>query len=398
MSELRCDVLVAGGGLVGATAALALARSGASVALLDRVEPASLTGRLGFDVRTVALNPASADLLREIGVWDSFAACPFDKVHVCEALGTRFIDFAASEVARDELGWIVEVSPAVHVLWSALRSCDELTVLTGTIDAVSSDADAVSVQSNDMTISAGLLLAADGANSAVRAHLGIDAARFATGQAAVATVVETQRDHGNTAWQCFLRDGPVALLPLPSRGGRFFCSVVWTQSEAAAAQQMQRSDAAFIAQLEAACDRCWGAILAVDQRFSFALEQQVASTFAPTPRVLLVGDAARVLHPLAGQGVNLGFEDIREVLRVAGRVDAAALGDAGLWRGFERRRQLRAQLMVRAMDAFAAAYRISDPGLQWLRNMAVQLLNEAPSLKRQLIKEALGYGIFAAPR
>ncbi len=120
--------------------------------------------------------------------------------------------------------------------------------------------------------------------------------------------------------------------------------------------------------------------------------------FQPAPRVLLVGDAARVLHPLAGQGVNLGFEDLHEVLRVAGVVPSKDLGDDALWSGFARRRRLRADVMVRAMDAFAAAYRISDPALNWLRNVAVDLLNAAPPLKRQLIREALGFGIFAPPR
>ena len=231
-------------------------------------------------------------------------------------------------------------------------------------------------------VNARLLIAADGANSSIRKHLGVDTGRFETGQAAIATVIETERDHHGCAWQCFLRDGPLALLPLPARDGKFFGSVVWTQSEAAAAARRQLGDAAFSVELERACRAHSGAVRAVDQRFSFPLEQLVASSFQPAARVLLIGDAARVLHPLAGQGVNLGFEDIREIVRVAGRVPAADLGTSELWRGFVRRRQLRAQLMVRAMDAFASAYRLADPGLQWLRNVTVDLLNKAPPLKR----------------
>jgi ubiquinone biosynthesis UbiH/UbiF/VisC/COQ6 family hydroxylase len=397
MTELHCDVLVAGGGLVGASAALALTRRGLRVVLVDRGEPAPHRGRLGFDVRTVALNPASAELLTELGVWGALTACPFDRVHVCEELGTRYIEFSAEEVERRELGWIVEMSPSVTALWGALRGEAGLTIVNGAIDAVTPTVDTVQLVAGGTRIDAALLIAADGANSSIRKHLGVDTGRFETGQAAIATVIETERDHHGTAWQCFLRDGPLALLPLPSRDGRFFSSVVWTQSEAAAAEHQRLGDAAFVVVLERACRARLGAIRAVDQRFSFPLEQLVAASFQPADRVLLIGDAARVLHPLAGQGVNLGFEDIREIIRVAGRVPPAELGASELWRGFVRRRQLRAQLMVRAMDTFASAYRLADPGLQWLRNVAVDLLNQAPPLKRALIKEALGFGIFAPP-
>jgi 2-polyprenylphenol 6-hydroxylase len=396
--ELRCDVLVAGGGLVGASAALALARRGVNVILVDRGEPPVTRGTLGFDVRTVALNPASVALLAELDVWPSFAACPFTSVYVCEERGTRHIEFQAAEVDRSELGWIVEVSPSVGALWAALKRQSNLTIVAGSIERVAADADAVRLQAGDAQATAQLLIAADGANSSIRTQLGVDTGRFATHQSAIATVVEIERDHGGTAWQCFLRDGPLALLPLPSRNGRFFCSVVWSQADATAQQLMTLDDSAFAARLGRSIDARFGAVRAVDRRYCFPLEQLVATTFQPAPRVLLIGDAARVLHPLAGQGVNLGFEDVGEVLRVAGRVAATDLGDDQLWRGFARRRRLRADVMVRAMDAFAMAYRISDPGLNWLRNVAVGLLNSAPPLKRALIREALGFGVFAPPR
>ena len=398
MGELNCEVLVAGGGLIGASAALALSRRGLNVVLVDRGEPPVTRGRLGFDVRTVALNPASVALLTELDVWPAFAACPFVSVYVCEERGTRHIEFLASEVDRTELGWIVEVSPSVAALWSALKRQSNLTIVSGSIDSVAASADAVRLQAGDTKLTAQLLIAADGANSSIRTQFGVDTGRFETHQSAIATVVELERDHGGMAWQCFLRDGPLALLPLPARDGRFFSSVVWSQADATAQQLMGLDDDAFAARLGRSIDARFGAVRAVDKRHCFPLEQLVASSFQPAPRVLLVGDAARVLHPLAGQGVNLGFEDVTEVLRVAVQVPSADLGDDELWRGFARRRRLRADVMVRAMDAFAMAYRLTDPGLNWLRNVAVDLLNAAPPLKRQLIREALGFGIFAPPR
>lgn len=398
MPELNCEVLVAGGGLIGATAALALSRRGLNVVLVDRGEPPVTRGALGFDIRTVALNPASVELLTELDVWRAFAPSPFSSVYVCEERGTRHIEFLASEVDRNELGWIIEVSPSVAALWAALKRQSNLTIVAGSIENVDAKSDAVRLRAGDTELTTQLLIAADGANSSIRSKLGVDTGRFETGQSAIATIVETEHDHGGMAWQCFLRDGPLALLPLPSRDGRFFSSVVWSQSDATAQQLMSLDDTAFIARISQSIDSRYGAIRAVDKRFSFPLEQLVASSFQPAPRVLLVGDAARVLHPLAGQGVNLGFEDLHEVLRVAGNVPSKDLGDDELWRGFARRRRLRADVMVRAMDAFAMAYRISDPGLNWLRNVAVDLLNAAPPLKRQLIREALGFGIFAPPR
>ena len=402
MAALTVDVAVAGGGLIGAVAAIALAQRNLSVALIDRAEPPVTRGTLGFDIRTVAVNPASVELLEAIGAWRTFAPCPFSAVHVCEERGTRFIEFHASDVDRAELGWIVEVSPSIAALWNRLRQEPNVTVVTGSIDRVDASADAVALHAGDgantTDVTATLLIAADGANSSIRALLGVDAGRFATGQSAIATIVEIERDHGGVAWQRFMRDGPLAFLPLPSRDGKHFASIVFSQLDAAADALMALDDAAFARKLRQASGDRFGEIRAVDRRFRFALEQLVADSFQPAPRVLLVGDAARVLHPLAGQGVNLGFEDLAEVLRVASSAPRSDLGNTELWKGFARRRRLRADVMVRAMDAFATAYRLQDPTLNWLRNVVVDVLNAAPPLKRQLIKEAMGFGIFAPPR
>jgi ubiquinone biosynthesis UbiH/UbiF/VisC/COQ6 family hydroxylase len=402
VTTLTCDVAVVGGGLIGASAAIALAQRNLSVALIDRAEPPVTRGNLGYDIRTVAVNPASVELLDAIGAWRAFSPCPFDAVHVCEERGTRFIEFQASEVDRAELGWIIEVSPSIAALWSRLRTEPNVVFVSGAIDRIDASAEAATLHAADganaTDIVTKLLIAADGANSSIRALLGVDAGRFTTGQSAIATVVEIEREHRGVAWQRFMLDGPLAFLPLPSRDGKHFASIVFSQLDAAADALMALDDAAFARKLRHASGDRFGEIRAVDRRFRFALEQLVADSFQPAPRVLLVGDAARVLHPLAGQGVNLGFEDIAEVLRVVTTVPRDEIGDAELWKGFARRRRLRADVMVRAMDAFATAYRLQDPTLNWLRNVVVDVLNAAPPLKRQLIKEAMGFGIFAPPR
>jgi 2-octaprenylphenol hydroxylase len=385
------DVVVAGGGLVGCAAALACAQYGASVLLVDRKPPQAQVGASGFDARTVALNPASATLLAGLGVDIAAGAQPFTHVYVWEEHGTRHVEFDAGDVARRELGWVVEVSPATVALWSALGRSPAIACETGAeLTDVQPRGDRVEVIWGERRIGARLLIAADGGQSSVRRLLGVGAERFATGQAAIATVVETALPHAATAWQRFMHDGPVALLPLPGRGGRHYCSLVWSQATAHADARAALDDAGFAKAVTVATEARLGAIVGVDRRYAFPLEQVLSAQFQPSPRVLLVGDAARVLHPLAGQGVNLGFEDVAAIRGVLGRVGVAGLAEPAIWHAYARQRRARGEVMVRAMDAFRRVYAIDDPLLQWLRNVGVDVVNRTPFLKTQLMREALG--------
>jgi 2-octaprenylphenol hydroxylase len=234
------------------------------------------------------------------------------------------------------------------------------------------------------------LIAADGAQSAVRRLLGVATSTLPTAHVALATVVRTERPHDATAAQRFLESGPLALLPLPSRAGNHYCSIVWSSVAEKTSALAALPDRAFMDALEAASERRLGRILDVDRRVTFELEQSVVRDVNPAQRVLLVGDAAHVLHPLAGQGVNLGFEDVRELLKLAERLAHADLGAPEVWRGFAAERRVRAELAVRAMDAFRRVYAEDGPVFRWLRNVGVDLVDHAPLLKTQLIRQALG--------
>ena len=399
MAGVDADVVVAGGGLVGAAAALALSGLGRRVALIDRAEPKRTVGRLGFDTRTVALNPASLELLESLGLVcgsalqsaNAVPASPFTRVYVWEELGTRHIEFHAHEVGRESLGVVAEVSAVLTALWTRLRADDRVTLLTGVdIDGVDAGADRVVVRAGDRTIAARLLVAADGGNSAVRRLLGVPATTMPTEHVALATVVETELPHQDTAAQRFLESGPLALLPLPSRDARHFVSIVWSSLADKTSALASLADRPFMDALERASERRLGRILDVDRRFTFALEQTVAASLNPTPRALLIGDAAHVLHPLAGQGVNLGFDDVRGLVKIAARLGDGDPGAPDVWRGFAAERRVRAELVVRAMDAFRVIYANDNPVFRWLRNVGVDLVDRAPVLKTQLIRQALG--------
>ena len=409
------DVAVVGGGLVGATAALGLARQGHRVTLIDQTRPAVRRGRLGMDIRNIACSPGSRSVLEGAGVWRELDPALYRRMVVWEERGTGTLNFTAAEAGRTELGWILENSPTVAALWAALAAEPGVEVVLGEVESLTIRADRVVVavveiaadrvahggaehaaaRGSGREVQARLLIGADGGRSTVRTLTGVKTRTFATGHDVLATVVQTEKGHDGVAYQRFLLDGPLALLPsrVPA-----LSSVVWSQSPGSAAERRSLSDDAFCAGLEAAMESRLGRVEAVDERLTFPLQQHVVESFHPAARVLLIGDAARVLHPLAGLGANVGFEDVRDLLSVTARLpEGADPGMADIWRPFARRRRLRSRMMVAAMAGFRQGYAMARPLENWLRNGAIRWLDGATPVKRQIIREALGLGPLAAP-
>jgi len=279
-------------------------------------------------------------------------------------------------------------------LWDALEQRANVTVHAGRVADLAAGPEAVTLELGGetaaRTVRTRLLVAADGGASAVRELLGVAVRRFEVGQQALATAVRTERPHEGIAYQRFLLDGPVALLPgIDPR----VSTVVWSQGVEAAGRRRQLGDADFAAELARAVQHRLGAVEAVDRRLGFPLAQQLAESFNPHPRALLVGDAGRVVHPLAGLGANLGFEDVAALLDVlAAAAPAVDPGASGLWHTFDRRRAARARLMVSIMGALRRLYARGDPWSQWVRNVGVGVLDAALPLKRQIMVEAMGLG------
>jgi ubiquinone biosynthesis UbiH/UbiF/VisC/COQ6 family hydroxylase len=392
------DVIVVGGGLVGAATALGLSRIGSRVLLVDRTSGAgnatAVHGSFGMDIRNIACSPGSRALLEHLGVWSRLEAAPYRKMLVWEDQGVTELEFDASEVDRAELGWILENGPTVGALWEMLEAHPNTEVLLGEVSDIQEHADHVAVSVGESVVTARLLVGVDGARSTVRDLLRIAVDTRPTGHQALATLVKTERGHEGVAYQRFLLDGPLALLP---SADSHISSVVWSQPPDQARERLETTDGTFCRDIGSAIEHRLGEVVAVDRRLAFPLQQHVVANFNPMERVLLIGDAARVLHPLAGLGANVGFEDVRDLLvRVEGLPEGADLGGPGLWRAYARKRRVRAQLMVRAMAAFKNVYAEGDPLLQWLRNSAVGWVNGARPVKRQIIREALGLGPLAS--
>lgn len=384
------DVAVVGAGMVGAALALALAREGFDVAMVEPRAPTSWRGTDEVDLRVVALAPSSAQLFQRLDVWTAIAsarACAFRRMHVWDALAPGELGFDAADDGAAALGWIVENRLIQHSLWQALQD-DVAVYCPARVSASEADAQRRTLLLEDGTsLSARLVIAADGADSALRGMVGIAASDRDYAQRAIVAHVATERPHQSTAWQRFLPGATLAFLPLAD--GR--SSVVWSAPEAQAARLLELDDAAFCNELGAAFDFRLGRITATTPRAAFPLRLRLAERYL-APRFALIGDAAHVVHPLAGQGVNLGLRDASELTGVltAARAEKRDFAAEYTLRQFERSRRSDNALSAHAFDAIQRAFASQALPVAALRGAALALVDRVAPLKRLFADHAAG--------
>lgn len=401
------DIVIAGAGMVGASLACLLAESSLRIALLDRVplleadELADLQlGPESFDPRVSAISQASQQLFRELGVWEPIAAmrvCHYRDMQVWDAEGTGAISFSAAEARQDELGTIVENSIVLAALHRRIAQLDNVVVIAPfSIDSLHCEQDgrARLDSSEGQSISAALLVAADGANSRLRELAEFECREWDYEQQALVTTVRCERAHGDTALQRFLETGPLAFLPLhvaEQDAEQQYCSIVWSMLPQQAERVMALSEADFNKELGAAIEGRLGKILHSDRRFAFPLRQRHAIDYVKD-NIVLVGDAAHTIHPLAGQGVNLGLLDARALAEELQRGIAAgrSLADPIVLRRYQRRRKGNNLSMMWLMEGFKRLFAQQDLGVRWLRNVGMNAADKMTPLKNQLVRKAMG--------
>lgn len=392
-------VLVAGAGVVGLATAALLATGRCA----DRLRVLVLEARPlprwraeELDLRVYALSRASQQLLGEIGVWTKVAekrAAPYRRMRVWEGedpYAAHALDFDSADIGEPDLGHIVEDSLLRTVLVDALAAAPQAQLVGGAEIA------SLEVRGTEIAVALGnggslrgsVLLAADGSDSAVRRLLDVPVATHAYDQTAVVTHVTSARPHQDTAWQRFLPGGPLALLPLAD--GR--SSVVWSLPTGEAERLLAASDAEFLLELEQASAGVLGALTASSRRAGFALRALHAHRYT-APRVALLGDAAHTVHPLAGQGMNLGLLDAAAAAAVVEDALLAGedIGDLKVLRRYERERKGDNVAMLAAFDGLNRLFRL--PG--WaapLRMLGMRTVDRAEPVKRLLMQKALGLG------
>jgi 2-polyprenylphenol 6-hydroxylase len=385
------DIAVVGGGMVGAAAALALSRAGFSTALLEARPPLAWHAQDEVDLRVVGLAPSSMALLDELGVWTSIRdarACPYAHMHVWDAENGAAIDFDAADEGRDLLGYIVENNLVQWTLWQSLEAAGVQRLCPATVKDFEVRSDRVVLELADgESLSVRLLVAADGAGSPLRERAGIATRGRDYGQRAIVAHVATESGHAHTAWQRFLPTGPLALLPLAD--GR--SSVVWSLPEAEARRIQSLDDAAFLSELGMASDFRLGRIVATTPRAAFPLKLQLAGAYQ-ADRFVLLGDAAHAVHPLAGQGVNLGLRDVAELrdTLVAARSEGRDIAGAHVLRRYARRRRSADTLDAYGFDALARIYAWQSLPLVMARGLGVRMLDHLTPLKRRIAAHAAG--------
>jgi len=401
-SGATCDVAVVGGGLVGAALAVALARGGVEVAVIDAADPerraVAEPDGLGFDLRTVALAPRLIEWLRDLRIWDArcdAAACTYRRMEVWDADGTGRIVFDAEETGVPDLGRIVEQGPLLAACWRALArdprvACYAPARITALQSAPKRGNGTTLVLDARAPLAAHLVVGADGARSVVRAWAGIDLERWEAEHVALATVARTALPHGACARQRFLSEGPLALLPLADP---HHVSVVWSMPPARAAEREGLAPRAFAEALTRASEGVLGTVSEVDRRRVVPLVEQHAARYV-TAGVALVGDAAHVIHPLAGQGVNLGLRDAQALaaeLLHAGALGcgAEAFADPALLARYERARRGENAAMLHAMRGLRRLFGADRPELRWVRNAGLDWVDVLAPLKRALMRRAM---------
>ena len=392
--DLDADVLIAGGGLNGGSLALALASAGLSVTLID-ARPVA-TGTAIFDGRSYALALSSQRLMAALDLWPRLAgkAQPILQIKVTdgrpgEGASPLMLQFDHAEIEEGPMGFMVEDRHLRETLRQAIAAEPRIAVAEGqaVVGQQIGAAGATVALADGRTLRGSLLVGCDGRSSSVASRAGIRRTGWSYGQTALVCAVSHERPHRGVAHQFFMPEGPLAILPL--KGNR--TSIVWTQPDAQAAAITARDDAGYLDALRPRFGRFLGEIELAGDRYSYPLSLSLADRFV-APRVALAGDAAHVVHPLAGQGLNAGLKDVAalaETLSEARR-RGEDIGAPDVLERYQRWRRFDVATLALATDGFNRLFSNDNPILRLGRDVGMALVNAIPAARRGAIREAAG--------
>lgn len=386
------DIIIVGGGMVGLTLACTLGKHALKIAVIEAVEPRDIDLKDDYELRVSAISKSSQQIFKHVNAWQGMLdrrACAYDAMQVWDAGGDGRIQFEAADLGIDSLGHIIE-NRAIQ--FALLEQCLQLPAVDWLcpekVQQINyAENQSQLILSNGEVLSTNLLVAADGANSRVRETLGIELNSSAYQQQAIVAVVKSSLHHKGVARQRFLPTGPLAFLPLSD--GR--CSIVWSAQDSRAKELLAMDDADFIQQLQEAFEQSLGKVEQLSQRAAFPLIRRHAAHYVKAG-LALVGDAAHTIHPLAGQGVNLGVLDAAALAQtiIQARSKNKNYASFSNLRKYERWRRADNSLMMASMSGFKNLFSNEQLLLSTLRNRGLNLVDNLGPVKHKFMRHALG--------
>lgn len=391
------DLVIVGGGMAGLALAAGLADTQLKIAIVEAAEQAPNWQATTFNTRVSALSATSRQLLEGLGAWsvmEKLRVNPYQGMRVWDSQGTAEVAFSAAEAGVTNLGYLVENSVTQLGLLEVVADQANLDWYLG-VEAVAIS-DVVNNQrqltlSNGKALTAALIVGADGANSRVRQLGEFKTREWNYGHHALVTSVRMEKSHNNTAWQSFSEQGVLAFLPLNKDGDNHWCSIVWSTHPELAAELMHLDAAAFNQRLTAAFEGRLGRVESSEARQTVPLRQRHAIDYVK-PSLVLIADAAHTIHPLAGQGINLGFADVAALTAVIKQAvtNKQPLGSLTVLNSYQHQRKPDNLAMMALMESFKRLFATQNLPVLLLRNLGMKLVNANPWVKRQLIAQALG--------
>lgn len=387
------DVAIVGGGMVGLGVACGLQGSGLRVAVLEQNPPQPLPESAPPALRVSAINAASEKLLTRLGVWSSIVASRASCYHGMEVWDKDSfgrIAFDDRSMGYSHLGHIIENDVIHQALWQKAQQCQDVTLMApaGVQQVAWGENEAFLTLKDGGMLTARLVIGADGANSWLREKADIALTSWDYRHHALVATIRTDEPHEAVARQVFHGDGILAFLPLSDP---HLCSIVWSLPPLEAARMQEATQETFNQALDMAFDNRLGLCHVESERLVFPLTGRYARQFA-AHRLALVGDAAHTIHPLAGQGVNLGFMDAAELVNELKRLHGAGkdIGQHLYLRRYERSRKHSAGVMLASMQGFRELFAGTHPAKKLLRDLGLKLADTLPGVKPQLIRQAMG--------
>ena len=386
------EVVVIGAGVAGSSLALSLAKEGVAVCLIDKGTPEIKEDISGG--RTAALNLASQNILEKLGVKRGIQnyLTPFKNIYVWDSEGTSSLDFSSDEIGQLKLGDVVPNNVILSGIFLQLPNQKNLRFLSGnTLKTLDSQEESIKVCTEEgENISCKLVVGADGGLSSVRELSSIKIRTWSYEQKALITNLKAEKSHNNTAYQVFTKDGPIAMLPM-QKDNEEVLSLVWSADLDYAEKLLAYDVPSFLKELERKTESLLGKLSQEGKMLSYPLHQLHAKDYY-THRVALVGDAAHSMHPLAGQGLNLGLGDVEELANriISSRRHGEDVGSDKMLSEYNKARKLVNLRMMGFMEVFKNGFGSTNPWVRLGRNMAFGATKKAPELRKRFIKEAAG--------